>query len=134
MAKGVNIYKKELVKQNIKKGLSYKQSLLQAGYTQCTAKQASRQATLKYSLEEIAKEFDKSKITAEYVLAGLEKELSTALKPADRLKALELLGKYLAMFTDKQQVKAEILNKEEQDTLNRYININRQRVNQDNGI
>jgi hypothetical protein len=70
--------------------------------------------TLKRSLEELAKEFDKEKITAEYVLSGLERELQIATKSADRIRALELLGKYLALF--KSDIKSE-------DTEQRVLNI-----------
>jgi len=105
MCKRINPVRKNIVKQSILEGKTFKQAILDAGYSPNTAKQVSSAMTIvKYSLNEIAKEFDKAKITPEYVLAGLNKEASEAKNSADRIRAYELLGKYLAMFTDKQEV------------------------------
>jgi len=58
--------------------------------------------------EEIQKEklniFDKSCITVEYVLGNLKHLAEVARNEADKIRATELLGKYLAMFTEKQEV------------------------------
>ena len=42
----------------------------------------------------------KDKINPEYVLSGISTIADTSLKDTDRLKAYELLGKYLKLFTD----------------------------------
>jgi phage terminase small subunit len=51
------------------------------------------------------------RITPEYVLAGIA---SIAEKPnakdSDRLRAYELLGRTIAMFTDRQEIKGDIDN------------------------
>ena len=123
MSKGFNKVKKNIVKQSIMEGKTYKQALLDAGYTPATAYQSSSNGIVKYCLEEIARDFDKAKITPEYVLAGLNKEAQEAQTASDRIKALELLGKYLAMFTEKQIIDAKVLSQEEQTRLNQYLTV-----------
>lgn len=65
--------------------------------------------------------FDRSMITEEYILEGLNKLALSAQNESVRTRAFELLGKYKAMFTDKQLVDATIITKEEQAILNKYI-------------
>ena len=47
--------------------------------------------------------FDKSMVTEEYVLNNLKQLAETSHNEADKIRANELLGKYLAMFTDKTE-------------------------------
>ena len=129
MPKRINPIKKNIVKQSILQGKSFIQSLKDAGYTEATAHQSSSIPIVKHCIEEIAKDFDKAKITPEYVLAGLNKEAQEAKNSADRIKAYELLGKYLALFTDKQQVDANIITKQEQSIIDKYIHTNRLSTN-----
>ena len=39
-------------------------------------------------------------VTVDYVIAGIKKEAETAQRAADRLMALQLIGRYLKMFKD----------------------------------
>lgn len=105
MPKGINTIKKNLVKQSILEAKSFKQSLLDAGYSINTAehKVTKDNKLLTVVMDEIGKEFDKAKITPEYVLAGLDKEAKEAKNSADRIRAYELLGKYLALFIERTQ-------------------------------
>ncbi len=48
--------------------------------------------------------FDRNCITVEYVLGNLKHLAEVARNEADKIRATELLGKYLAMFTDKQEI------------------------------
>lgn len=125
--KTVNIIKKNIVKQSILEGKSFKKSLLDAGYTVNTASHnvTKDNKLLKTVFEEIAQEFDKEKITVEYVLAGLDKEAREAKNSADRIKAFELLGKFKAMFTDKSQVQTEDITPKEKSIIDKYIDTNR---------
>ena len=45
--------------------------------------------------------FDRQMITEEYVLEGLRKIAENGQQEANKVAAFQLLGKYLAMFTDK---------------------------------
>lgn len=126
----INPIRKNLVKQSILQGKSFKQSLLDAGYAVKTAEHnvSPNYKLIKTVVDDITKGFDKSMITAELVLSGLLKEYQTANKSSDRTKALELLGKYLALFTDKQQVNMDANIKrteEEEDILRKYGFVNR---------
>ena len=47
----------------------------------------------------------KDKITPDYVLSGISTIADSSTKDNDRLKAYELLGKYLKLFTDNQDNK-----------------------------
>jgi len=53
--------------------------------------------------------FDKSMITEEYVLNNLRDLAENARYESDRIRANELLGKYLAMFTDKVKSEGSLL-------------------------
>ena len=126
MSKQINPIRKNIVKQSILQGKSFKQSLLDAGYTPASAEHSSGLGVVKCTLKEIAREFKKEEITEELVLAGLLNEYRNATKSSDRQNALMLLGKYLSMFTDKQQVDMSArITQEEKDIINRYINTNR---------
>lgn len=48
--------------------------------------------------------FSKSKITEEYILEQLDKIASSSRRDADKVRALELLGKFLAMFKERQDI------------------------------
>lgn len=48
--------------------------------------------------------FDKNCITVDYVLGNLKQLAENSKNEADKIRATELLGKYLAMFTDKQEI------------------------------
>lgn len=92
-----------------------KQAAIKAGYSEKTAEQIGYQLLQKTSVAEaIAKAQRKREIrtdiTADRVLQeladiGFDKEVE---RTTDRLKALELVGKHLAMFTDKVEMKATI--------------------------
>jgi phage terminase small subunit len=84
-----------------------------AGYSEKTARAiASENLTklyIKEAIEErLSKQHKKSEITAELVLSGIKEiAFKQNAKETDRLRALELLGKYLKLFTDKIETKVE---------------------------
>lgn len=97
------------------------QAALNAGYAKKSA-YSTATANLKHPqivayitslLEKQHKRAEKAaesvKITPEYVLNGIadlaERE---STRDGDRLRAYELLGRYLALFTDRQETKAEV--------------------------
>ena len=65
------------------------------------------------SQKEIQSAFDKNKITEEFVLFGLVKELLQADNTSDKINAYKLLGQYLAMWVDKKEI-AEVERLENQ--------------------
>ena len=95
--------------------LNGKQAAIRAGYSDKTAEvQASRLLSHVNVREAIDKaqirREKRTNITADRVLQeladiGFDKEVE---RTTDRLKALELVGKHLAMFTDKIEMKATI--------------------------
>ncbi len=108
---------------------SIEASLLEAGYTLKTARH--RNGICKLAIigeQQLAEEFDKSKVTVESVLKNLYEDRRLAEAKHDiatMTRVDELIGKYLAMFTDKQQIHSEVINKTEKDILNKYISGNR---------
>lgn len=92
-----------------------KGAAIKAGYSEKTAEQIGYQLLQKTSVAEAItkaqqKRERRTEITADKVLKALsdigfneDKERTT-----DRLKALELIGKHLGMYTDKMEMKAEI--------------------------
>lgn len=92
-----------------------KQAAIKAGYSEKTAEQIGYQLLQKTSVAEAITKAQKRRekrtdITADKVLQELasigfddEKE-----RTSDRLKALELIGKHLTMFTDRVDLKGDV--------------------------
>ena len=90
---------------------SMEEAMIKAGYTCKGGSARSWGSQMENNLNiisEIDKQrlniFDSNTITVDYVLAGLNNLAQTAVKEDTRVRAFELLGKYLAMFKDKLQV------------------------------
>ncbi len=110
MPKGINSIRKLKVKQSILKGNSYNQALRDGGYTEGSAHKSSVMPVVKVCQQEILAEF-REKVTVEYVLNNLYEDRILAKKKGDIATATrvdELLGKYLAMFTDKTENKTTL--------------------------
>jgi phage terminase small subunit len=93
--------------------LNSTQAAIRAGYSKATAKEMGYENLTKPHIkkavdEAINKRSEKLGITAEYVLYGL-KDISDSVeeKTTDRLKAFELLGKHLKLFTEKVEQSGE---------------------------
>lgn len=96
--------------------LNAKQACIRAGYSEKTAKQiGSENLSKPYLQEEIARLMksreERVKLTADKVLEDIER-VRTLAEGSEQysvsLKASELQGKHLAMFTDKQQINGQI--------------------------
>jgi hypothetical protein len=127
MAKQVNQVKKNIVKQSIMAGKSFKQSLLDAGYALNTAKRSTAYKSVKVSLEEIARSFKATDITPDMVLQDIEHIRLLALESNDLGTAgrmAELKGRYLALFTDKKQVETKDISEHDKSILDKYIRVN----------
>lgn len=110
--------KQELFISEYMKDLNATQAAIRAGYSEKTANRiASENLTkldIKNEIEIRLQERAKNNgITAEFVLNGIKAIATTGEKESDKLKAYELLGKHLKLFTDKIEA----------DNLNRNINI-----------
>ena len=116
-----------------------KDSIFKAGYKFRTDDEAmSYGSTLESQLrikEAINKEklkvFDKNNITEEWIIEKLVKftdEKTIGIKPTDRLKALELLGKWRALYTDK--VKGEGFNNIQVNVIGMKDNDIRKRISE----
>lgn len=86
-------------------------SAIAAGYSEKTAQeQGARLLSNVMVKEELAKRFqrlqERTEITADYVLNGIKTVAENTEKDNDKLKAYELLGKYLKLFTDRLEVEA----------------------------
>jgi phage terminase small subunit len=99
--------KQELFITEYMKDLNATQAAIRAGYSEKTAKQVAAENLSKPYLKEIidkrlAERAKNNGITAEYVLQGI-KSIADDIeaKHNDKLKAFELLGKHLKLFTDK---------------------------------
>ena len=84
-----------------------------AGYSVKTAQQQSSDLLLNpviqgYLSKKMAQRAERTEVTADYVLRGIKIEADKKTnKAGDKLKALELLGRHLAMFVDRQQVSGD---------------------------
>jgi phage terminase small subunit len=96
--------------------LNATQACIRAGYSKKTAKVIGSQNLSKLNIQEeitklMKKREDKVELTAEKVLKDIERVREKA-EDSDQynvsLKASELQGKHLAMFTEKQQIEADV--------------------------
>ena len=128
MSKQIDKIKYIQVKNSKLRGLSDRQALLEANYSEATASHhASEMTVLKRVKEEIEREFKASSVTIEQVLkdCALGKELS--LKKNDMASFgffVKLEGSYLAMFTDRQESKITISPEKQADLLELSKRIN----------
>lgn len=90
------------------------QAAIRAGYSAKTAYSIGCEMLRKPEIQEIirAKQEEAVKnaeITSEWIVAQC-KEIATNVlaKDADKLRALELIGKYLGMFTERVEMKGQI--------------------------
>lgn len=93
--------------------LNATQAAIKSGYSQktayCIGEENLRKPYIKQAIDERLKDkANKNNITADFVLNEIRAiAVDTKNKTNDRLKALELLGKYLKLFTDKVETKIE---------------------------
>jgi len=115
--KKIDPLKKAKYKQARKEGLPINQALLAAGYKETTANHKNNRKTnqlVKVGDQELIEEFKLEDLTPKSVLASLTRLRALCLKNnkyAEVIRIEELMGKYLAMWTDKTQ----ITNVESQD-------------------
>ena len=87
-------------------GRSIRQSMKDAGYSERTAHGHCDKNTpvVNRCMMEIAKDFDMSKITPAYILSKVESiSNDPAASHSDKLRANELIGKFLKMWVDRQE-------------------------------
>lgn len=92
--------KKEIYKQSRLEGKSKGRSLIDAGYKETTALHCQNEIPLAKLGDQEIQEDIKKRITVEFVLNLLFKESQEAAKSSDRIRATELLGKYLQLFKE----------------------------------
>ena len=102
----INPIRKALLKKELMNPKnSVKDSLLKAGYSPITAHNSTNVKAVKVCMQEIATDIKKT-ITVEYILSELNRIAKLAEDDKDYsavIRAKELLGKWLAMFTDKTE-------------------------------
>lgn len=128
MSKQIDKIKYTKLKNSLLNGNTAKQAALDAGYAPSSANNATGLSSVKLCQEEVIAELKASEVTVELVIKRLNEDRELARNKGDiatMTRVDELLGKYLAMFTDKQQVNANILTQEEQSILNKYISSSR---------
>ena len=109
--KQVNPIKKALVKQNILKGQSFKQAMRNAGYTEASAMHSTGESVVKCARDEILNEMKASDVTVDMVIKNLHEDRSLAKRKGDistMSRVDELLGKFLAIFTERREVSQKI--------------------------
>lgn len=114
----ISAIRHEKLKQSLMQGKSIKQSMLDAGYSERTAygKCDRNEPAVKRAIEDIMRDFDMAKITPEYVIASVQDVLlDKTANHSDRLRASELLGKFLAMWKDRQEITHQVVNAVEID-------------------
>ena len=111
MPKQVDALKKLKYKVARLEGKNIKQGLLSAGYSSSTAHQSSTNAIVKQCEPELQAMVKASDISVDWVIGKLNAELvGIDAKPSDRVRILELLGKYLNMFRDNTSVNVALFD------------------------
>ena len=105
------------------------ESMIKAGYkgigevARAVGSRLETNANIQIQIEtERANVFDKSKITDEYILKGLSEIAKNGKQEANRVRAWELLGKTLAMFTERTEIKGDMtLSPTQEKKIEEYI-------------
>jgi phage terminase small subunit len=106
--------------------LNATRAAIRAGYSEKTANRIASENLSKLDIQEKIRQLQqkieaRTEITQDKVLNELANigfaEPSKQIRVTDKIKALELLGKHLGIFTDKLQVKGDI------KTINPYENL-----------
>ena len=93
--------------------LNATQAAIKAGYSKKTAQEQSSRllsnVIIQKHIEKLReKQTKRTEIDADYVIKGiLEVVTAEGVKHNDKLKGLELLGRHLAMFIDRQRIAGE---------------------------
>ena len=108
------LYAQALIKHKGNQTKAYKEVYPDSEYN------SSRANAVRKTKEVIAKDssFTLEKITPAYIIEKIDELAGKARKDSDKLTALNLLGKFRALFTDKIEQKTEVTNK--QNLLNRF--------------
>lgn len=114
--KGINKVKARRLKNNLLAGKSYKQAMIDAGYSEHTARAGTKYTVLQEQLKAIENDFKMEELTAKSVLSRLDFIMQLAISKGDLPTATrceELKGKFLALFTERTLNKTEISTKDE---------------------
>ena len=125
MARQIDKIKYQRYKSNRLQGLSKCQSLKNAGYKDTTATRCQNTLNLvKLGEAEIRQELKESDITPQFIIKRLNEDRQAAIESGDianRVKVDELLGKYIAMFTERREINAVVLSHDDLNILQRYV-------------
>ena len=122
MPKGINKIRQLAVERSLRAGKSAKQSLLDGGYTNATARKSTINKVVKVCQAKIKEEFMQT-ITPENVIKSLLHLKSLAVNKSDLSTAVrcdELIGKYLKMFSSNEINISQTFSKEDKEALERY--------------
>lgn len=121
MVKHLTMRQKKFFEEYHQNGGNAYQAALFAGYTKRSAEVASDRILHNPNLQELwRKEFEKKsdffrvtpgireKITIDFILDKMLELYQTAKKESTKANVLDMLGKYRAMFTDKQEIVSKI--------------------------
>jgi hypothetical protein len=119
LPKTINPIRRAILKENRIKGISARQSLLNAGYTQNTANRTSGNKSLKIIDAEILSEQAKKGI--------IDKAWKVVENDLEHPKYQHNAGLALSLkdMTDKRLIDATVLNRQDKDILHKYITVNR---------
>ena len=117
MPKITNPVVKSRIRQALLEGKSDKAAILAGGLSVGMAGHEAKNCKVLNLVKTcLIKEFKATDITVEYVLRGLKDIAENGKQESNRVIAYQLLGKYLALFTDRQIITHTITSKEEQQS------------------
>ena len=124
----VSPIKKAIVKRALKAGKSAREALKEANYAPSAIRQSTYNPVVKQSIEEIVQELKAIDITPDLIIQRLNQDRELALLKGDFSTATrvdELLGKYIAMFSDRLDTQTQLtLTQEDKSILSRYAERN----------
>jgi len=109
------IYRHQLFIENyIKSGFNGKQAAILTGYKNKSPEQIASKLlakdNIKQGLEKRLQELNKGKIDTDELIDTLKKEMRTAEKSGDRVRATEVLAKISGLLSDKPALQVAIFN------------------------
>ena len=114
MSKRINPAKGLKIKKALLEGKSGSRAMIEAGYSEATANHSLKKMAMYNSVvAEIKASLEAKMVSPEDVLSNLTAIRQLALEKSDLSTAKECqiwIGKYLAMFTDKSEVKTTPVN------------------------
>ncbi len=123
MPKSINPIKKANIKKSLLQGKSARKALLEANYSEATAKNATSMTVVKQGVQEILQEISESDITLKMIINNINEDRALAKQKKDisTMHQCDIsLSKLMGYWTEKAEIKNTTREEERTEILSRY--------------